>query len=656
MFDKKGWVLALAMLAACNGGPRSALHPNGSTTAVAVDHGRDIVAVNVLEGSISRMEVDTGKVEELILGEEPSRVAPFGDRVLVSLRGERAVAVVDISGETMKVEKMLQVGAEPFGIVSDFRSKHFYVAISQGNEVLEFDKDLEVVRRFKVPDQPRWLALHPSGKQLYVVSARNGTATQVELETGDLTSIEPPTMVRPTDMDDGLTDLDHRWTGDPTVTPKGDWLVIPGIHADTTTPVETPTDDRPVANGYGSSSGGSITIGRINPSVVAFPLDRGGALSLDEPPIVLFVASLVNRRDLSRSYPTSVTADPEGGQIAITMEASNSVILADLRPFKGQDSGEDVAVMQDFGTFTTDGEGNFLRPAFPAEGGFTDRPIVGVEVAAAGPDGVVFLENDVAWVHNFIDRTLSQLPYELAEDNLNESAENRFVQPLQRRASFGQPLTQPSLPTDVELGLRLFYGATDSRMAADGAGVSCSTCHVDGRDDGFTWTFDKGVRQTPSLAGVVSETAPVTWTDSVDSVATEAELTSSLRMGGDGISAAEAEAIQAFVDYGRDVDVQRAPSAAVARGKAVFERADVGCADCHSGERLTDNQSHELFELAAVNTPSLTGLAATAPYLHDGSARDLEALLLVSDAGLMGDTSMLNDAERSDLLRYLESL
>lgn len=657
MNGKMGWVFALAMMAGCTGGLRNELHPTGSTTAVALEKGDSIVAVNVLEGSISRVDVDSGKVEELLLGEEPSRVAPFRDRVLVSLRGERRVAVVDVSGDKMRVEKMLNVGAEPYGIVADEHGKHFYVAASQSGKVHEYDRNFERVRSFDIGNEPRWLALHPKEQMLYVVSARGGVASQVELETGTITELEPPEMVRPTDLDDGLTTLDHRWTGDPAITPDGDWLVIPGIHADTTTPVETPTDDRPVPNGYGAD-GGSIVISRINPSVVAFPLDRRGDLSKDDDPIVLFIASQINRRDLARSYPSSVTADPEGGQVAITMEASNAVILADLRPFKGQNDGDrgDVAVAEPFDT------GGFAssqpRRAFPSEGGFTDRPLIGVETAAAGPDGVVFTGRDEMWVHSFIDRSLAQVPYGMAEDRLNDAAEDGFTQPVTRRADMGVSLTKASLPTDVELGLRLFFGARDARMAADGAGVSCSTCHNGGRDDGFTWTFDKGVRQTPSLAGVVSETAPVTWTDAVDSVATEAELTSSLRMGGKGISQAEAEAIQAFVDFGRDVDVEREAldAAAVERGREIFNRPDVACADCHNGPRHTDNQFHDLLGLTGVNTPSLTGVSATAPYLHDGSAATLEDVLLLSNAGKMGDTSMLGKAELADLEAYLKSL
>lgn len=55
------------------------------------------------------------------------------------------------------------------------------------------------------------------------------------------------------------------------------------------------------------------------------------------------------------------------------------------------------------------------------------------------------------------------------------------------------------------------------------------------------------------------------------------------------------------------------------------------------------------------NTPSLRGLRLTAPYLHDGSAPTLEALLEMTD-GLMGQTSHLTHEERADLIFYLKTL
>ena len=58
-----------------------------------------------------------------------------------------------------------------------------------------------------------------------------------------------------------------------------------------------------------------------------------------------------------------------------------------------------------------------------------------------------------------------------------------------------------------------------------------------------------------------------------------------------------------------------------------------------------------------VNTPSLLGLARTAPYLHDGSASTLkERLVQGRQSNRHGSTSHLSDADIDDLVAYLQTL
>ncbi len=58
-----------------------------------------------------------------------------------------------------------------------------------------------------------------------------------------------------------------------------------------------------------------------------------------------------------------------------------------------------------------------------------------------------------------------------------------------------------------------------------------------------------------------------------------------------------------------------------------------------------------------LNTPSLLGLARTAPYLHDGSAQTLKGRLMTGKTlDQHGKTSRLSDAEVDDLVGYLKAL
>ena len=153
-------------------------------------------------------------------------------------------------------------------------------------------------------------------------------------------------------------------------------------------------------------------------------------------------------------------------------------------------------------------------------------------------------------------------------------------------------------------------------------------------------------------------TAPVTWGDEVPSVAEEARLTTSLRMGGEGLTQLEARQIEAYVAWSRLPMGPRfgEDSELVRQGQAIFERADVGCASCHGGPQLTDNASHVIVGGLAAQTPTLGGIAASAPYFHDGSAADLRSVVLMAQGGAMGDTSSLSPAEVDALVAYLESL
>ena len=103
-------------------------------------------------------------------------------------------------------------------------------------------------------------------------------------------------------------------------------------------------------------------------------------------------------------------------------------------------------------------------------------------------------------------------------------------------------------------------------------------------------------------------------------------LTSTVkRLGGSGISQADARDLQAFLT---GLPAPRTPTVddaqAVARGKDSFESSTTGCLNCHDGEMSSDGKRHDLaVDLDAVDTPSLIGLANSAPYYHDGSAVEM---------------------------------
>ncbi len=644
-------LLLPTLLCACTASLRDGTFPTGSQALIAnADHDA-LYAVDADGSSVVRYDPATGALSAVEVGLDPARLARVENQVYVTVRGNRSIVVLEDRGGTLSRVSSFEVGVEPVGIVAREDGTKLYVALSAEDKVVEIDAATHTIdRTWSVSGQPSWMALHPSGKVLYVGSAMGGGLHSVDLSGGGgVTELSLPPIYGA--GEDGSLRFTRRITGDLYASPDGRSVAVPALFLDNSSPVGEPGEVENTSDGYGSSG---LGVSRFNPGIIVMPTDPGGNPAPDEAATVLVAGfAQVGDADTSqvavRSYLSSVTYSPDGALIYATMEASQAVVVLSATPIypdTGSESGE-------FDRIDTGG-GVFISAD---AAGFSSSPLVLVGTDA-GPRAVAFLSDDDAYVHAFLDRSVGGLKAGQARTALTDQLASGFASSQTFRGLAATEVSEGVLDPDVEAGRRLFFSATSSQMAADGAGISCSTCHLQGRNDGITWTFEDGVRQTPSLAGAVGITAPFTWTDQVGTVSDEVQITSSGRMGGNGLSYAEAAQVAAYVESIRAVDLPEKGAATdeVLRGKAIFERADVACSTCHSGDRLSDNAHYEMFGLAAVNTPPLVGVAATAPYLHDGSAATLGAVLLMSRAGEMGDTSMLSDAEMADLEAYLRTL
>lgn len=643
-------LLLLLPLSACTAGLRDATFPTGSTTLLSSSAHDAVYVVDTDGGKVVRHDPASGASSELAVGQEPTRIARAGDRLFVTLRAERAVAILEDRGGELVAVGRVEVGAEPYGIVAREDGAKVYVALSAEDAVVELDaRALAVTRTFDVAGHPSWLALHPSGRALYVGAGNGGGISWIDLDDGAVAALDLPAVTGA--GEDGDKKFTRRITGDLSVSPDGSAFAVPALFVDNDNPVSEPGEVETQSDGYGSVG---LGVSRFNPGLVVVPVGEGEGNPAPGDAATVLVAGFAaldgegNGTTAVRSYLASAAYSPDGASIYATMEASGVVAVVSATPLYPDANNAETG----FREFDTGG--TFISAD---AAGFASSPLVLV-ATGAGPRGVAFLGEDEAYVHNFLDRSVGSLKAKRVRTSLEDQVAAGFLSSDTFAGDDPVEVAASALSPDVEAGRRLFFSATSSSMAADGAGISCSTCHADGRNDGLTWTFEDGVRQTPSLAGAVSVTAPFTWTDEVPTVGDEAQITSSGRMGGNGLTYAEAAQVSAYIESIRAVDLPGKGSTdpAVLRGKALFEREDVGCATCHTGARFTDNGHYAMYGLSAVNTPSLVGVAFTAPYLHDGSAATLEAVLEGSRSGEMGDTSMLSDAEMSDLAAYLKSL
>ena len=306
-------------------------------------------------------------------------------------------------------------------------------------------------------------------------------------------------------------------------------------------------------------------------------------------------------------------------------------------------------------------------------------------VTGAAPHGVCTDSmSGRTFVHNFMGRSVTAL----------ETANLFSEGALQAAASEIQMVAAETLSPAVLLGKRIFYHAADPRMSAEGY-LSCATCHVDGADDGRTWDFSgrgEGLRNTHSLLGRGgSAHGNVHWSANFDEIQ---DFENDIRsfFGGTGfmsnadftatsnplgpVKAGRSADLDALADYVNSLgnaSILRSPfraadggfTAAAIQGEQIFARE--GCAACHLPPQYTSATNttvvlHNVGTLRAssgtriggalsgIDTPTLRGVWASAPYLHDGSAITLSEVftqsggitLAAENASLSGGASLIN--------------
>jgi len=96
--------------------------------------------------------------------------------------------------------------------------------------------------------------------------------------------------------------------------------------------------------------------------------------------------------------------------------------------------------------------------------------------------------------------------------------------------------------------------------------------------------------------------------------------------------------------------------AAVQRGEALFRRADVACASCHSGPQYTNNLLVDVGTGGQFVTPTLLGVGLRPALFHDGCAKTIEQRFGVCGGSAHGKPELLSAVERADLIAFLRSL
>lgn len=597
-------------LATASGSPQPSQH--GGT--IAVD-GEGVWVAERAAGVLVRSDLDGRVVGSLSLHPGLGELVAAPRGVYVADRaGDRVVKVERASaGEpTITAEQTIR---EPHGLALTPDGATLLITSVADHQLVALDTaSMQVRWRVELRPEPRGVAVSPDGTRAIVGFLSSGALAEIELAGAGAQvrwhALDPRDQVDMAMIDDG-------W---------GDEIEVQVIEeAPSRFEVPNDTGRRFARNLFAVGFVGEVALAAhqiATPQMDRRPRagrrDSYGGGAEDVPPIAYALAR-VTPRELGTSVVDSLAIGVEQPRALASDPARDRLAIGGY--------GDDA--IQLFETAST-----------------SSRSSAFIQLdAGCGLDGLAFAPDGASvWAHCELTRSLVRV-------GLHEG------QPVKAREWLrsGELVASPRSP-EVEWGAELFRRNGDARISGGGV-LACANCHPEGRSDGLSWRLGKSILQTPMLAGRVVDTAPYKW-DGQD-----ADLRASIhhtveRLGGSPRELRRSE-IAAIEAYLLSLPDPRPPSVAepeaLARGREVFERE---CSGCHAGARSTDQTQHPLATtLEAVDTPSLLGLAHTAPYYHDGSAIDLRTLIddraTIHD---MTDTSQLSATQREDLVTYLESL
>ncbi|WP_426747875.1 c-type cytochrome [Myxococcus faecalis] len=656
-------VLAAALgLCACEDRSTGAAWTNASGSVALSRDDAFLYVVDADTGVLAVVETASGqKVGEVKVGAGPERVVVGpDDTVYVSNRGARSVSVIR-RGDWNEAARVA-VGVEPMGLTVSPNGDTLYVVNSTaldssvyGTLMAVDTRTLEVRWELPVGEEPRGVALVDGGRRALVSLFRHA-----DLVTVDLSDAHQPRMQREgTDLYARANTRQGVAADEPIPFPSSDVLFRPRGMADVVVSPEgarafAPTlwarEDSLTSDGRGP--GGSLyggggpcnTAGVVAPGVLTFNTEDGSPRvdDLDQcrpPPSEEpdFPPSTIVSPESSHPIqgPVAAVVDPSGQWLFLVNRETDNVAILPTQRRTGLD--------------------------LTGERGSTVRQLVRV---GSGPSGIAMTRDGrKVYVYNAFDHTVTTL--------VNDGSGN--VANVRTQGAPIPVVGEDVLTAQEAAGRKLFYSALDSRMTSAGVAASCASCHLDGRDDGHVWGFPDGPRQTPSLAGrKVTETGPFHWSGEFPSMRDFLDATVRGRMGGTSLDGVMVAQLSAFIDVIPTPDNPyrgAVQTAAQARGEQVFKKA--ACDTCHEGAHFTNNQQADVGTFITtgpirddentrkrgLNTPSLLGLARTAPYLHDGSALSLKGRLMQGRASNKhGTTADLTEAEVDDLVEYLRTL
>jgi YVTN family beta-propeller protein len=580
---------------------------DGRNILIALDDQDEIVEADIASKKVNRRVKVSGSPFGLALD-------PAGTNLFVTCRSADRVAVLDTV--TLREVSSVPVGAGPVGIAfcSTTAGARLVVANSLSDDISVLSTaPLQELSRLAAGREPYAVAASPDGARALVANRMVGLPSLKSIPASEVTLVDAVTArtVRRESLDSA-----HLSEGI-CVVPSRSWALTPLVKVRNLVPITQ------VANGWVMSSGLAITHLR-NGGVVQVPLDEANDYFAD---------------------PSGIVVDPSGKRAYVASGGADVVSVVDLdrlaRWLEAADSTARSEAIYDLS----------LSPEYVLGRVRTRR---NPRQLALSPDGRTLfvaerLEDSVLLVDTESLNTLGRI--ELGDAGLDD--------PIRR-------------------GERVFTTAAYTFQHQ----FSCRSCHPDGHVDGLSYDFDgdgigDNLLDNRSLMGVAG-TGPFKWNGKNPSLEVQCgPRFAKVLMRTDPFPPKALRDLTAFINSRPPSRVARPTgdrlTPAQERGRAIFFATQTPdgkviprerrCSTCHRPPLYTVRVSFDVGTKGpydtteAFDTPHLLGIAASAPYLHDGRAQTLEELwTLYNTNDLHGVSSYMNKIQLNDLIEFLKTL
>jgi len=568
---------------------------DGRTLFIALADARQLAFFDVASNKVARTIGLPASPTALALG-------PDGRRLYVTCSAVKStVAVIDTADG--KIVDSIPVGHTAHGVAVTSDGKRLYVCNRFNNDVSVIETaGHKQVARVAVTREPYAAAATPDGKTVFVVN-------HLPLDRADNYDVAA-----------GVTAIDTA--------------------SNQATTIRLPNGSSSVRGICVSPDGHYAYVVHIlsHFELPATQLERGwvntNAMSIiDAPARRLLNTILLDDVDLGAAMPWGVTTSGDGKTIFVThggtheLSRINAVALMDklshLTPETAAEVPNDLALLAT------------LRQRVP--------------LAGNGPRGVAVV-GDRAYVAEYFSDTLS-------------------VVDLKSQAPV--PVTQISLGPRLALtperrGELLFFDATICFQHWQ----ACGSCHPDARMDGLNWDLpNDGLGNPKNTRNLLH----VFYGGPAMSLGVRENASAAVRAGITHVLFAvrpedDATAIDAYLMALQPVPspylVDGKLSPAAEHGKELFFSKELNCAECHPAPYYCDKKSHSVGSVGKYdkptdlfNTPRLTEVWRTAPYMHDGQYLTIPELFSKGQHGLRGDKKpKLSAKDIEDLSEFVNTL